>query len=439
MKDRWIIAVLTLAVLLPHASLHGEGMTGKQAPEIKAIQWKNSPGVSLKSLQGKIVVIAFYVTWLPLCQEVAPQIANLCNKYKDREVHFIGLTSETKVSDVVKFVRKYDFQFPVGIGSISSADYMVSGLPSVFIVGPSGKIIWEGSGPLISELENRLKQITQDPAVLGGQENTEIGEELISEESAPPSKKDVITFLKECRKKARKLAGDEVAAIECFEKVKSMIGPFMDDKAVSRAALRFLGGFVGRSTDAIKHEAVEMIGAFENNDLAAGILISGIKLLASRGLTEKTDLLFVMIQNLFKCGKYNSRAASALYSVFSSKAGKELEVKKMVLQALGKIRTVTSLDILSQIMPKICPNMAHPNYYYYSGRSGKPIGDQNKRKIWIGLRGVYCYAIYELTGEKQGFDGNPYWSYSDLKSYLNQNKKILQNRFIREKLRESKK
>jgi thiol-disulfide isomerase/thioredoxin len=129
--------------------------SARQAPPFEAAYWLNSEPLTLEQLRGKTVVLEFWATWCPPCRKTIPQRTRLFEAYKDKGVVFVSLTNETKET-VEPFVRKMEAPYPIGGGSPSGKAYNVQGMPQVYLIDPSGRIVWEGS-PL-DGLEAALKQ-----------------------------------------------------------------------------------------------------------------------------------------------------------------------------------------------------------------------------------------------------------------------------------------
>jgi len=127
----------------------------RAAPEFKAAYWLNSQPLTLEKLRGKVVVLEFWGTWCPPCRKTIPQRTRMFQAYKGKDVAFVSLTNEPK-EIVEPFARKMEIPYPVGGGSPSGKAYGVQGMPQVFIIDRSGRIVWEGSP--MDGLEEVLKK-----------------------------------------------------------------------------------------------------------------------------------------------------------------------------------------------------------------------------------------------------------------------------------------
>jgi thiol-disulfide isomerase/thioredoxin/tetratricopeptide (TPR) repeat protein len=134
-------------------------MVGKEAPEIQAQYWLNSPALALQGLRGKIVVVEFWATWCPPCRASIPHLIEMNHKFAAQGVVFIGLTDEDRKT-VEPFAREMKMDYAVGGGSKASGVYGVTGIPHAFIVDPSGTVAWEGHpmAGLDRALEEQVKK-----------------------------------------------------------------------------------------------------------------------------------------------------------------------------------------------------------------------------------------------------------------------------------------
>jgi cytochrome c biogenesis protein CcdA/thiol-disulfide isomerase/thioredoxin len=85
-----------------------------------AVQWLNSPALSMKSLKGKVVLVDFWTYSCINCIRAIPYVKAWAEKYKDQGLVVIGVHApefafEKKVSNVEKAVNDLGISYPVAI------------------------------------------------------------------------------------------------------------------------------------------------------------------------------------------------------------------------------------------------------------------------------------------------------------------------------------
>lgn len=104
-----------------------------QAPEGATAAWEN--------LRGKAVVLEFWATWCGPCIAAIPHMNELAEKYADKPVQFIAVTSE-KEEVITKFLERKPIKGWVGLDTDRSMhhDYMVKGIPRTVLVDAQGRL-----------------------------------------------------------------------------------------------------------------------------------------------------------------------------------------------------------------------------------------------------------------------------------------------------------
>jgi cytochrome c biogenesis protein CcmG/thiol:disulfide interchange protein DsbE len=126
------------------------------------------------SLKGQVIVLDFFQTWCPDCQQTAPELEKLYRSYKDQGLTVVGISHDRDGARAVEpYVKKYDLTFPILIGDSSIAiNYMgVSRerpsfrIPNVILIDRQGNIVARFEEGIHKEamdiklLETRIKKL----------------------------------------------------------------------------------------------------------------------------------------------------------------------------------------------------------------------------------------------------------------------------------------
>ncbi len=116
---------------------------GKPSPDFMGVDI-NGKQMSLKDFRGKYVYIDMWATWCGPCQKELPFLKKLAEKYKGRNITFVGLSidaDKTKWEARVKSGALCGTQLYIGKGSRFQADYRISGIPRFILLDPNGRIV----------------------------------------------------------------------------------------------------------------------------------------------------------------------------------------------------------------------------------------------------------------------------------------------------------
>jgi thiol-disulfide isomerase/thioredoxin len=151
MRKLWVSIVIAISLIAAGTAVAGATLSiGNSAPAIKVGKWVKGPAIS-KLDPAKIYVIEFWATWCGPCKQSIPHLTDLAKKYKGK-VTFAGV-SVWEHGDVPAFVKSMGAKMNYSVATDNSAGFMAkswmaaageNGIPTAFVVGKKGKILWIG-------------------------------------------------------------------------------------------------------------------------------------------------------------------------------------------------------------------------------------------------------------------------------------------------------
>ncbi len=140
---------------------------GTAAPDF-TVQDKGGKPVHLSDYKGKTVVLDFWATWCGPCQSSLPHTAEIAKKYAAKNVVVLAVNVWDTKPAFDGWLPQHPEYAPLHFAidanpdqskSVATALYGVSGIPTQYVIGPSGKIVKSivGYDPGDTQLEDALK------------------------------------------------------------------------------------------------------------------------------------------------------------------------------------------------------------------------------------------------------------------------------------------
>jgi thiol-disulfide isomerase/thioredoxin len=106
----------------------------------------------LADFRGKVLVVDFWATYCPPCVKQVPQLAKLNERYRDKGLVVVGLTSDDKTDEkqVSEFLKKAGADYTIGYDNQWLSEAFLKGtedetgappIPQLFVISREGRVI----------------------------------------------------------------------------------------------------------------------------------------------------------------------------------------------------------------------------------------------------------------------------------------------------------
>jgi thiol-disulfide isomerase/thioredoxin len=170
-RHGWSKVLLVVTALLGVAGLAYLGVQealrarlapdGTAAPSFK-LQKYDGGTMELSDLRGKVVMLDFWATWCPPCQEEMPSLIKLAKEYEGKGLVFVA-ASRDDMPDAPMYVQEYILSrmpelapYVVYAPDEMATAFQVTALPTLYFLDKEGKVIDAQRG-MLSEAELRRR------------------------------------------------------------------------------------------------------------------------------------------------------------------------------------------------------------------------------------------------------------------------------------------
>lgn len=106
------------------------------------------PHPMLCNANGHYTVLVFLAESCPICQQYAPVLRELYQRYTPQKFDFLGIfpDTETLPEEIEKFTREYKLPFPTRLDSAQQLVSLVKATitPEVVVLSPQGTVLYQG-------------------------------------------------------------------------------------------------------------------------------------------------------------------------------------------------------------------------------------------------------------------------------------------------------
>jgi peroxiredoxin len=109
--------------------------------------------INLSDYRGKWVLVNFWATWCPPCLKEIPDLVDLHNAHKKKDLVVIGIAMQSTRASVRSFARENKVTYPLVLGTpkIQHKFGEVRVLPTSFLYDPEGNQVSVQSGVVSRE------------------------------------------------------------------------------------------------------------------------------------------------------------------------------------------------------------------------------------------------------------------------------------------------
>ncbi|HIW66436.1 MAG TPA: TlpA family protein disulfide reductase [Candidatus Alistipes intestinipullorum] len=149
-----IMLLLSLVVLFPGCILDKDAVdpeketlvhAGDTAPDF-TVEMLDGSQLTLSDLRGKVVLLTFWASWCPTCQEeMAVVEEQIIERFAGRPFVFLPVARAESREEVAGYFDREGFDFPAGCDSDGTiyARYASSYIPRHYVIDPDGTVSYQ--------------------------------------------------------------------------------------------------------------------------------------------------------------------------------------------------------------------------------------------------------------------------------------------------------
>ena len=143
-------SLLFIALAACDAARSGPPAVGRPAPEFEAVALEGGKPVSLKEMRGRPVLLNVWATWCHPCREEIPALQKLQEARPGVAVVGVSIDDPGQEADIRTFLRGYGARYAIWLDPDQrvSSTFATVGVPTTFLIGADGKLLWKHVGPV---------------------------------------------------------------------------------------------------------------------------------------------------------------------------------------------------------------------------------------------------------------------------------------------------
>jgi cytochrome c biogenesis protein CcmG/thiol:disulfide interchange protein DsbE len=151
-----VIVVFVVILALSLLRANQTQPTSGPAPDFQLTLFEGYPGnagrdpVNLSDLKGKVVVLNFWASWCVPCAQEAADLQATYQKYKDKDVVFLGVDWTDIEGDALNYLKRFGITYANGpdLQTRIGPRYHITGVPETYVIDRNGNVQFTKISPV---------------------------------------------------------------------------------------------------------------------------------------------------------------------------------------------------------------------------------------------------------------------------------------------------
>ncbi len=165
-----VIAVFVVILALSLFRSNQTQPTSGPAPDFQLSLFEGYAGnagknpVSLSELKGKVIVVNFWASWCVPCAQEAADLQATYQKYKDKDVVFLGVDWTDIEGDALNYLKRFGITYANGpdLQTKIGPRYHITGVPETYVIDRDGNVQFTKISPTtVAELSGVIDRLLQ--------------------------------------------------------------------------------------------------------------------------------------------------------------------------------------------------------------------------------------------------------------------------------------